>query len=101
MEMIPSFNNYFTTPCLRRICLFFPLNALFFAIDIATWQSQRIDTEGVGCIPKGISDRKFFNHSASLPADSRAINYDSMVEEAMRVCLDDFQATTPPPKVKT
>ena len=70
-------------------------------IDIAACQSQCIDTEGVGCIPKGIPDRKFFNHSASLPADSRAINSYSMVEEAMRVCLDNFQATTPPPKVKT
>ena len=83
------------------MCLFFPLNALFFAIDIATWQSQCIDIEGVDYIPKGILDRKFLNHSASLPTNSRAINSDSMVEVAMRVCLDDFQATTPPPKVKT
>ena len=90
MEIISSFNSCFTTSCLRRICLFFPLNALFFAINIATWQSQCIDTEGVGFIPKGIHDRKFFNHSASLPVNSRAINSDSMVEVTMRVCLDDF-----------
>ena len=84
------------------MCLFFPLNALFFAIDIAAWQSQCIETEGVSCIPKGIPDKKFLNHSASLPTDSRAINSDSMVEVAMmRVCLDNFQVTTPPPKVKT
>ena len=101
MEMIPSFNNCFTTSCLRLMCLFFPLNALVFAIDIAVWQSQCINTEGVGCIPRGIPDRKFHNHSASLLADSRAINSDSMVEVAIRVCLDDFHATTPPPKVKT
>ena len=70
-------------------------------INIAAWQSQCIDTEDVDCIPKGIYDKKFLNHSTSLPTDSRAINFDSMVEVAMRVCLDDFQATTPPPKVKT
>ena len=80
--------------------LFSLFNALFFAIDIAAWQSQCIDTEGVGYIPKGIHNRKFFNHSASLLADSRAINSYSMVEVAIRVCLDDFHATSPPPKVK-
>ena len=82
------------------MCLFFPSNALFFAIDIVVWQSQCIDTKGVGCIPKGISDRKFLNHSASLPTNSRAINSDSMVEVAIEVCLDDFHAIGPPPKVK-
>ena len=100
MKIIPFFNSCFTTSCLIQICLFFPLNALFFAIDIAAWQSQCIDTEGVGCIPKGIPDRKFLNHSASLLADSKAISSNSVVEVAMRVCFDDFQATTPPPKLK-
>ena len=69
-----SFITSSLTPFSLTVFLFFPLNALFFAIDIAAWQSQCIDTEGVGCIPKEISDRKFFNHSASLPVDSRAIN---------------------------
>ena len=32
---------------------------------------------------------------------SKAINLDSMVERDMRLCLVDFQATVPPPKVKT
>ena len=72
------------------MCLFFPFNALFFAIDIAAWKSQCIDTESVGCMPEGILDMKFVNHSASLPVDSRVINSDFMVEVAMRVCLDDF-----------
>ena len=82
------------------MCLFFPLNVLFFAINIAAWQSQCINTEGVGCIPKGIPNIKFLNHSASLPVYLRAINSDSMVEVEIRVCLDDFQAKAPPPKVK-
>ena len=99
MEIIPSFNICFTTSCLRLICLFFPLNALFFAIDIAAWQSQCIETEGVSYIPKGIPDKKFLNHLASLPANSRSINSDFMVV-VMRVCLDYFQATAPPRKVK-
>ena len=90
MEIISSFNNYFKTSCFRRICLFFTLNALFFVIDIAACQSHCIEIKGVSCIPKGISDRKFLNHSASLPIDSRAINSNSMVEVAMRVFLDDF-----------
>ena len=101
MEIIPSFNSCFTTSCLRRICLFVPLNTLFFANDIVAWQSQHIEIEGVDCIPKGIPDRKFLNNSTSLPVDSRAINSDPVVEVAMRVCLDDFQVIVPPPKVKT
>ena len=72
------------------MCLFFPLKALFFAIDIDTWQSQCIDIEGVGYIPRGIIDKKFLNNLASLPADSRSLNSDSMVEVAIRVCLADF-----------
>ena len=35
------------------MCLFFRLNVLLFAIDITVWQSQCIDIECVGCIPKG------------------------------------------------
>ena len=101
MEIIPYFKNCFTTSCLRRICLFFPLNDLFFAIDIAAWQSQCIETECVGCIPNGTPNRKFLNHSTYLPIDSRAINSNSMVEVAKRGCLDDFQVTTQPLKVKT
>ena len=100
MEIIPSFNSYFTTSCLRRICLFFSLNVLFFAINIAAWKSQCIAIEGVDCTPKGIHDRKFLNHLASLLAESRAINFDFMVEVAIRVCLDDSQTTSPPSKVK-
>ena len=42
---------------------------------------------------------KFLNHLASLPVDLIAINLDSMVEVVRMACLDDFQATTPPPKV--
>ena len=83
------------------MCLFFPLNVLFFAIDIVAWQLQCINIEGVSCIPRAIHDRKFLNHLVSLPVDSIAINSNSMVEVAIRVCLDDFHATTPPPKLKT
>ena len=90
MEITQYFNSRFTISCLRRMCLFFPLNVLFFAIDIPAWQSQCIDIEGVDCISKGIHDRKFLNHSTSLPTNSRAINSISMVEVAIRVCLDDF-----------
>ena len=67
------------------MCLFFSFTVLFFVIDIAVFQSQCKDTKGVDCIPKGIPDRKFINHSTSLLADSKAINSDSMVKVAMRV----------------
>ena len=102
MEIIPSFNNYFTTSCHRRMCLLFPSNALFFAIDIAAWKSQCIDTEGVGYIPRGIPVRKFLNRSVSLLANSRAINYDSMVyRSGDKGLFRRFPATPSPPKVKT
>jgi len=53
--------------------LFLPLNDLFFATTIADLQSQSIDTDGFGFIPKGILAKRFLNHSASLPTNSRAM----------------------------
>ena len=65
MEIVPLFSSYCTKLCLNCISLFFPLYVLFLAIAIADWQSQCIDTDGVGFIPNGILAKKFFNHSAS------------------------------------
>jgi len=72
---------------------------LFLAIAIADWQSQCIDTDVVGFIPNGMFAKMFFNHSASLPAISRATNSDSIVDLAIMVCLADFHVTAPPPSV--
>jgi len=83
------------------MCLFLPLKVLFFAMAIAAWQSQCIDTKGVSFIPKGISAKRFLNYSTSLSANSRATNSVSMVDLAIIVCLVDFQVTAPPPKVNT
>ena len=49
---------------------------------------------------KGISSRNCRSHSASSPSLFKAINSDSIVEWAMQVCLEDFQDTTVPPRVK-
>ncbi|BAT83675.1 hypothetical protein VIGAN_11095900, partial [Vigna angularis var. angularis] len=74
---------------------------LFLVIAIADWQSQCIDTDGVGFIPSGMFAKKFFNHSASLPAISRATNSDSIVDLAIIVCLADLHVIAPPPSVNT
>jgi hypothetical protein len=59
-----------------------------------------MDIKGVGFIPNGIFVKKFLNQSTSFSADSKAINSDYMVDRAIKLCLDDFQDTTPPPRIK-
>jgi len=49
----------------------------------------------------GKSFKNCRNYSASSPALSKAINFDSIVERAMQVCLKDFQDTVAPPRVNT
>ena len=60
-----------------------------------------MEITGIDLFNKGISDKRFLSHSASMQVMSKAINSDFMVERDMRICLVDFQATTAPPKVKT
>jgi len=72
-----------------------------FCHDNSDLQSQCIDTDGVGFIPKGILAKRFLNHSASLPSNSRAMNSDSIVDLAIMDCLDDLHTTAPPPSVNT
>ena len=38
-DITPVSSSYRTILCLRRICLFFPLNILLLALIIATWLS--------------------------------------------------------------
>ena len=59
-----------------------------------------MDIEDVGFIPNGISIKKFLNQSTSYPAESSAINSDSMVDRAIKLCLKDLQDTTPSPRIK-
>jgi len=49
---------------------------------------------------KGISSRNYRTHSASSPALSKAINFDSIVEQSMQVYLEDFQDTVTSSRVK-
>jgi len=74
---------------------------LILTIAIVDWQSQCIDTYEVGFIPIGMFAKKFFNHSASLPAISRATNSDYIVDLAIIVCLADLHVMAPPPSVNT
>ena len=78
----------------------FPLNILLLALAFVAWLSQCIDTDGVGLIYKGISANRFLSHSALELAFSKAINSTSIVDHVMQVCLDDFQETAPPLRVK-
>jgi len=74
---------------------------LFLAVVIADWQSQCIDTDEVGFIPRGMFVKKFFDHSALLPTISRATNSNSIVDLAIIVCLADLHAIAPPLSVNT
>ena len=47
----------------------------------------------------GMSSKKFQSHSVSSPALSKAMNFDSMVDHAIHVCLEDFHDISRPPKV--
>ena len=49
----------------------------------------------------GISSMKWQSHSAYSPALFEAMNSESIVDLAMQVCLEDFQDTATPPRVKT
>ena len=55
---------------------------------------------GTGLSHNGISSKNYRSHSASSPSLSKAINSDFIVERAMQVCLEDFQDTAAPPRVK-
>ena len=56
---------------------------------------------GKGIVQIRMSSKKLRRHSASYPVLSNAINSDSIVDLAMHVCLEDFQETAAPPRVKT
>ena len=47
----------------------------------------------------GISSKNYRSYFASPPALFKAINFDSIVERAIQICLEDFQNTVAPPKV--
>lgn len=56
---------------------------------------------GTGFGHIGISSRKWRSYSVSSLTLSKDKNSDSIVDLAMQVCLEDFQDTTAPPRVKT
>ena len=68
---------------------------------ITTWQSQCIDTKGVGFIPKGISTKKFFNHLAPLLTILKGTNSKAMVDLAIIVYLDNIQVIASSLRVNT
>ena len=100
-EITPSLNNCLTAPCLMRMCLFFPLYTLFLAIPIVACESQWRETGEVCLSHKGVSAKRFLSHLASCTANLRAMNFNSMVERAIHVCLKDFHEIAPAPKVNT
>lgn len=60
-----------------------------------------MDTVGINLSNKGISIKRLQSHSTSTHVKSKAINSNFIVDRDIIVCLAGFQATTPPPKVKT
>ena len=100
-DITPVSSSYLTILCLRRICMFFPLNIVLIALTIAAWLSQHIDTDGVGLIHKGIYAKRFLSHSASKLFFSKVINSTSIIDQVMQVCLAKFQETILLPRMKT
>ena len=49
----------------------------------------------------GISFKNYRSHSSSSLALFKAINFNSIVEREIHICLEDFQDTTAPPRVNT
>jgi len=72
-----------------------------FSYSYADWQSQCIDTNEVGFIPRGMFALKFFYHSASLLGISRVTNSYFIVDLAIIVCLANFHVIAPLPSVNT
>ena len=78
------------------MCLLLPLKVLFLAVTIAALLSQYNDTDGIGLSPSGIFAKKFFNYSVLEPANSIAINSESVEELVKIVCSIDFHILAPP-----
>ena len=89
-DITPVSSSCHTILCLRRICMFFPLNVFLLALAIVVWLSQHIDTDGASLVHKGISAKRFLSHSASKLAFSKEINSTFIVDQVMQVCLTDF-----------
>ena len=56
---------------------------------------------GTNFYHNGIFSKNCQSHFASSPALSKTMNFDSIVERAIHVCLKDFQNTAAPPRVNT
>ena len=57
---------------------------------MAACESHYMDTD-TDALHNGTSPSSLFIHSASYPANSNAINSDSIVDLAIQVCFADFQ----------
>lgn len=53
-------------------------------------ESQCREIGDVGHPHRGNQANKFLNHSASSPTKSNVMNFDSIVDRAMQVFLEDF-----------
>lgn len=60
-----------------------------------------MDTVGTGLSNKGIYFKRLLSHSTFIQVKFKAINFNSMANQDIIVCLANIQATAPPPKVKT
>jgi len=53
----------------------------------------------IGCGHNFMSNNIFLSYCASLPTTTKAINFDSMVEWKIQVCILDAYEISPPPRV--
>ena len=68
---------------------------------MAASESQCMDIGTDAPHNNGTSHSRLLIHSTSCPANSNAINLDSIVDLAIQVCFVDFQDIAPPPSKNT
>jgi len=100
-EITSCFSNYiYRTMSNTDMSLFFIIDTVVRNSDCCLWITSKEIC--VDCSPhNGMSVRRPLRDSASWPANSRTIDSDSMVEQAIHVCFAYFREITPLPNVKT
>ena len=69
---------------------YLPLYRVFNTRAIADWLAQCMHRAETGFSHIKISSKKLRNHYASFAGFSKAMNSDSIVDLANKVCLEDF-----------
>ena len=73
---------------------------LLYVLSNFYWLSHCIEIAGIGFGQFGISSKNLRSHFASTLALFKALNSNSIVDQGIQICLEDFQGTTVPSRIK-